>query len=219
MMSDRFVISPLTLLTTPSLDDDSDEDAITYGRYANEDDHSAHGRGLPPLGDLMQGALDPDLVENIASSTAVDCQSVRSETPAPSLTPGASSGTPFQSTLSTPAANLPSSSPFTTTPTSAGKRKRGAAEQKKDAIADAYYRSQTENMQMRLQLEQEKTKREQMRVAVEQLKIQAETDSRNALRDQTAAMLRMQQEQSQMMAEMLRLLAGRNASSSTNFDQ
>ncbi|TKY87890.1 hypothetical protein EX895_002991 [Sporisorium graminicola] len=187
------------------------EAAIMHDRDVNKDGHSGHGHGLPPLDDLVHNTVHPAMLDFTAGGAVESqSQSVRSETPMHLLTSGTASGTRRCSTPSTPAAEF--SSAFTTTPTSAGKRTRAAAEQTKDAIADAFDRFQKETMQTRLQLEQEKTKREDMRPAVEQLKIQAESDTRNALREQTAAMLRMQQAQSQNMTEVLRLLAGRNAS-------
>ncbi|SJX62659.1 uncharacterized protein SRS1_16556 [Sporisorium reilianum f. sp. reilianum] len=194
MMGDRYVANPALLLTTPAVNSASDDDlADKEMGDAEASIQPLHGRNLPNLFDLVD--LDGSASSNTAS------QVHRSPTPATQLAPGLSSGASLPSAPSTPTASpFGAASSTPATPTSTGKRKRGAVEQKKDAIADAFYRSQVDNMQYRLQLEQEKTKREQMRV--------------QAMENQTAAMLRIQDDQCHFMNEMLRLLVAANGSHS-----
>ncbi|CDR98757.1 hypothetical protein [Sporisorium scitamineum] len=144
MMGSRYVAELSLLLTMPSLDsasdvDPMDEDADSMAKSIVQ---PTHGHNLPALFDLVdQGTIA-----------------------------GPSSGTDMQSTPRMP---MPSGAAFSTlstpsTSSSTGKHKRGAVDQKKDAIADAFYCSQANNMQ--LQLEQERTKHEEMRVqAMEKL--------------------------------------------------
>ncbi|CDW96896.1 hypothetical protein [Sporisorium scitamineum] len=121
----------------------------------------------------------------------------QSAAPAPSPSPA----TPSPATPSTPR-----------TSTSAGKRKRGSLEQKISAVAEAYLQAKTERMQYYLKLEEERTKQEKYRFELEQLKIKAD-------KEQKAATIRMLEQQSQLMVQMIHFLGERspfNFASSSN---
>lgn len=51
----------------------------------------------------------------------------------------------------------------------AGKRKRNGIEQKRDSNADVYYQSQKNIMEMRLAVEKEMTRREEVRLYLEKV--------------------------------------------------
>ncbi|SPC60801.1 uncharacterized protein UHOD_11155 [Ustilago sp. UG-2017b] len=194
MMDGRFYADPAALITTPSLDFTSDDEA-DMPSYGSADipmdlsgsepyDHGAHSHGLPPILDLMDSTNPPAAVA---------------------------------STFGAPVAGAAQRSPGT-------KRKRGALDHKGDTLAEAFYRSSIDTLQIRLQLEQEHTRRERMleaeRTKREEMHIQhkreeKECDERVRARDRD------------MVMEMVRLLASQasgeqdacqNTSNNNNMD-
>ncbi|CDU24503.1 uncharacterized protein SPSC_04004 [Sporisorium scitamineum] len=204
MMSDRFTATPAFLTGSVGIDDSSDgEQDNAMEDRANNNHHGPRGRGLPPIHDLMESVNTSR--EGRAISPALSgyhlspAHSQRSESAAPAPSP--SPATPSPATPSTPR-----------TSTSAGKRKRGSLEQKISAVAEAYLQAKTERMQYYLKLEEERTKQEKYRFELEQLKIKAD-------KEQKAATIRMLEQQSQLMVQMIHFLGERspfNFASSSN---
>ncbi len=201
MMSDRYTASPASLITTPAIDASSSEDEVIEAMdICGAEDHSQHGRGLPNLGDM----LDSVPASTSAYATPPSSQQRVIGSPGPASSAASSASTPA-------------------TPTSSSKRKRTNFEQKKDTIADAYYRAQTETMQMRLQVEQERrqaeverTKQEQIRADTKRLELEAEKEKAEAMKRQADAFLSMNAQQSQQTQLLAQFLANLSAGQQRN---
>ncbi|KAJ1031774.1 hypothetical protein NDA13_002163 [Ustilago tritici] len=162
-------------------------------------DHSAHSHGLPPILDLMDSTNPPAAVTSTSGASVAGAGDDDIFTmPFPS-----------QVRLSFSAAGgldvFESSSPPSSAPLSPStKHKRGALDHKHNALAEAFYHSSINTLQIHLQLEQEHTRCERMleaeRTKREEMRMQhkreeKEHDKRICMRDHD------------MVMEMVRLLA------------
>ncbi|SAM81044.1 uncharacterized protein UBRO_20589 [Ustilago bromivora] len=167
MMNGQFYANPTALITTPSLDFTSDDEA-DMPSYSSVDipmdlsgsepyDHSAHGHGLPPILDLMDPTNPPAAVASTSgASIAGTSDDDVFTTPSPlqaQLSFSTAGGLDvFDSTSSHSSAQL---SPST-------KHKQGALDHKCDTLAEAFYCSSIDTLQIHLQLEQEHTRCKRM---------------------------------------------------------
>ncbi|SPC66412.1 uncharacterized protein UHOD_12231 [Ustilago sp. UG-2017b] len=204
MMNDRFYADPAALITTPSLDFTSDDEA-DMPSYGSADipmdlsgsepyDHGAHGHGLPPILDLMDSTNPPAAVASTSGASvagAGDDDFFTTPSPLQARPSFSTAGglDVFDSTSS--------HSPGT-------KHKRGALDHKRDTLAEAFYRSSIDTLQIRLQLEQEHTRRKRMleaeRTKREEMRIQHEREEKEC--DE-----RIRARDRDMVMEMVRLLA------------
>ncbi|KAJ1028905.1 hypothetical protein NDA18_002928 [Ustilago nuda] len=166
MMNERVLAGPAVLLTTPSLDATGNEDSdhVLPGgnpmeEFSDEDlDHAVHAQNLPLIHDLVDAA----------PSNAGDCTDFDISTPPPH---------PIQSDalVSSPSmfSNRASSSQA-----NGYKCKHNNVEQKRDSLAEAFYRSSIESLSICLKLAQEHTKQEAERTKQEELQLQHESEER-----------------------------------------
>ncbi|SPC65135.1 uncharacterized protein UHOD_11024 [Ustilago sp. UG-2017b] len=120
-------------------------------------DHGAHGHGLPPILDLMDSTNPPAAVASTSGASVAGAgdddfftmPSPLQARPSFSMAGGLDV---FDSTSSHSSAQC---SPGT-------KHKRGALDHKRDTLAEAFYHSSIDTLQICLQLEQEHTRRERM---------------------------------------------------------
>ncbi|KIS69415.1 uncharacterized protein UMAG_02746 [Mycosarcoma maydis] len=118
-----------------------------------------HGRGLPNLVVMLDRTTGSS--GSSQSTTSTPSTMVRrsfSDSPGPSLLSGPTTPTPSDRGAS-----------ITGALTLAGKRKRNGIEQKRDSNADVYYQSQKNIMEMRLAVEKEMTRREEVRLYLEKV--------------------------------------------------
>jgi hypothetical protein len=162
-------------------------------------DHSTHGHGLPPILDLMDSTNPPAA---IASTSGASIAGAGDDdfftTPSPlQARPSFSTAGGLDVFDSTSSHSSAQRSPGT-------KRKRGALDHKRDTLAEAFYRSSIDTLQIRLQLEQERTRRERMleaeRTKREEMRIQHQREEKE--RDE-----RVRARDRDMVMEMVRLLA------------
>lgn len=192
IMVGHFVTEPAAIDTGSEHDPAEDTDLCNDKIYIP--DHGVHGHSLPNLNDMMRQTFASGSTSGIDGDPS---PRFRLFTPPFPSVLGSSAATGMQSTPSTPTPGAtPSSS---NSPVSTGKRQRGAVDQEWDAIADAYYRSQTDNMRYRLQLEQERTN-------VEQMRLKYEKDRLEVMKQKNAAILTMQQNNQRFMNEMMALI-------------
>ncbi|SOV08565.1 uncharacterized protein UDID_17424 [Ustilago sp. UG-2017a] len=120
-------------------------------------DHSAYGHGLPPILDLMDSTNPPAAVASTSGASiagAGDDDFFTTPSPLQARPSFSMAGglDVFDSTSSHSSAQR---SPGT-------KHKRGALDHKRDTLAEAFYRSSINTLQIHLQLEQECTRHERM---------------------------------------------------------
>ncbi|SOV09920.1 uncharacterized protein UDID_19577 [Ustilago sp. UG-2017a] len=167
MMNGQFYADPAALITTPSLDFTSDDEA-DMPSYGSADipmdlsgskpyDHSAHGHGLPPILDLMDSTNPPAAV---ASTSGASIAGAGDDdfftTPSPlQAQPSFSMAGGLDVFDSTSSHSSAQHSPGT-------KCKQGALDHKHDTLAEAFYHSSINTLQIHLQLKQEHTRRERM---------------------------------------------------------
>ncbi|KAJ1019633.1 hypothetical protein NDA18_006110 [Ustilago nuda] len=169
MMNGRFNADPTALITTPSLDftsDDKPDMPLNGSADIPMDicgselyDHSAHGCGLPPILDLIKptnplAAVASTSGASVAGAGDDDIFNTPLPPPLQAQPPSCTAGgfNVFDSTSSQSSAQL---SPST-------KHKRGALDHKHDTLAEAFYCSSIDTLQICLQLEQECTRREKL---------------------------------------------------------
>ncbi|KAJ1018485.1 hypothetical protein NDA18_006636 [Ustilago nuda] len=152
MMNECVLVGPAILLTTPSLDATGNEDSdhVLPGGDPMEEssdadlDHAVHARNLPPIHDLVDAA----------PSNAGDCTNFDISTPP---------WHPIQSD-----ALVSSLSTFSNRASSSQangyKHKHNNVEQKRDSLAEAFYRSSIERLAIHLKLAQERTKQEEVQL-------------------------------------------------------
>ncbi|SPC67391.1 uncharacterized protein UHOD_11737 [Ustilago sp. UG-2017b] len=206
MMNGRFYADPAALITTPSLDFTSDDEAdmLSYGSAdipmdlsgSELYDHGTHGHGLPPILDVMDSTNPPAAVASTSGASVAGAgDDDFFTTPSPlQARPSFSTAGGLDVFDSTSSHSSAQHSPGT-------KHKRGALDHKRNTLAEAFYRSSIDTLQIRLQLEQERermleaerTKREEMRIQHE--REEKECDERIHARDHD------------MVMEMVRLLA------------
>ncbi|KAJ1027367.1 hypothetical protein NDA18_003374 [Ustilago nuda] len=166
MMNEHVLAGPAILLTTPSLDatGNKDSDHVLPGgdpmeESSNADlDHAVHARNLPPIHDLVDAT----------PSNAGDCTDFDILTPPPhpiQLDALVSSPSTFSNRASSLQAN-------------GYKRKRNNVEQKRDSLAEAFYRSLIESLAICLKLVQECTKQEAECTKQEELRLRHEHEER-----------------------------------------
>ncbi|SYW76453.1 uncharacterized protein UHO2_04694 [Ustilago hordei] len=165
MMNGQFNADPTALITTPSLDFTSnDEPDMPSNGSADIPmdicgselyDHSAHGHGLPPILDLIEPTNPPAAVASTSGASFAgagddDIFNTPSSPPLQARPPSSTAGSldVSDSTSSQSSAQL---SPST-------KYKRGALDHKCDTLAEAFYHSSIDTLQIHLQLEQECTR-------------------------------------------------------------
>ncbi|SPC62168.1 uncharacterized protein UHOD_12271 [Ustilago sp. UG-2017b] len=120
-------------------------------------DHGAHGHGLPPILDLMDPTNPPAAVASTSGASiagAGDDDIFTTPSPLQARPSFSTAGglDVFDSTSSHSSAQL---SPST-------KHKQGALDHKRNTFAEAFYCSSINTLQICLQLEQERTRRERM---------------------------------------------------------
>ncbi|SPO21345.1 uncharacterized protein UTRI_00822 [Ustilago trichophora] len=203
MMNGCVPAGPIRLYTTPPITFPDEPFDIAgaaptnnpgYPMDESEDDtprdHANHAHSVPPLLDMLGDVSTPPLPSQPGSNVA--------ENNAATPTPSQRSSAP-QDTFS------PSASPSSSLSSPATKRKRGAMDQKRDSIAEAFYKSSVESLQIKLKVEQERTRREELReyerTKREQMRLQHEKDEKE--REE-----RVRAQERQMMLEMVRLFAG-----------
>ncbi|KAJ1039551.1 hypothetical protein NDA10_002769 [Ustilago hordei] len=165
MMNGRFNADPTALITTPSLDFTSDDkpDMPSNGSADIPMDicgsklynHSAHGHGLPPILDLIKPTNPPAAVASTSGASFAgtgDDDIFNTSLPPPlQAQPPSSTAGGLDVSDSTSSQSSAQLSPST-------KHKRGALDHKHDTLAEAFYHSSIDTLQIHLQLEQECTR-------------------------------------------------------------
>ncbi|SPC67352.1 uncharacterized protein UHOD_11499 [Ustilago sp. UG-2017b] len=167
MMNGRFYADPAALITTPSLNFTSNDEA-DMPSYGSADipmdlsgselyDHGAHGHGLPPILDVMDSTNPPAAVASTSGASVAGAgDDDNFTTPFPSQArPSFSTAGGLDVFDSTSSHSSAQRSPGT-------KHKQGALDHKHDTLAEAFYHSSIDTLQIRLQLEQEHTRHERM---------------------------------------------------------
>ncbi|KAJ1044898.1 hypothetical protein NDA11_002894 [Ustilago hordei] len=165
MMNGQFYADPTALITTPSLNFTSD-DKVDMPSNSSADipmdicgsklyNHSAHSHGLPPILNLMEptnplAAVASTSGASVAGAGDDDIFNTPSPPPLQAQPPSSTAGSldVFDSTSSQSSAQL---SPST-------KHKQGALDHKCNTLAEAFYCSSIDTLQICLQLEQECTR-------------------------------------------------------------
>ncbi|SOV01710.1 uncharacterized protein UDID_18183 [Ustilago sp. UG-2017a] len=120
-------------------------------------DHGAHGHGLPPILDLMDSTNPPAAVASTSGASVAGAGADDFFTmPSPlQARPSFSTAGGLDVFDSTSSHSLAQHSPGT-------KRKQGALDHKRDTLAEAFYCSSIDTLQIHLQLEQEHTRHKRM---------------------------------------------------------
>ncbi|KAJ1035032.1 hypothetical protein NDA18_000635 [Ustilago nuda] len=150
MMNKHVLAGPAVLLTTPSLDatGNEDPDHVLPGGDPMEEsrdadlDHTVHAQNLPLIHDLVDAA----------PSNAGDCTDFDISTP------------PLHPLQSDALVSSPStfSNRASSSQANGYKRKHNNVEQKRDSLAEAFYRSSIESLATRTKQEAEHTKQEEL---------------------------------------------------------
>ncbi|SPO20478.1 uncharacterized protein UTRI_10037 [Ustilago trichophora] len=140
---------PATLATSASYNDEDmgmEEDGTGYTTPPLPS-HISLLPMLPTLLDLVDESQSDPMTQGIVASE-----------------PGENAESPTQTRSSVGPSLMPSSP--TSSPRANMNKRRKSSEAKRDALADSYYRTTVEKYNYKLQLSQERTRREEMRLAV-----------------------------------------------------